>query len=201
MSTIIQENVMLSRKAAHNVDELIKNRWSSRAMSGELITDEELFSLFEAARWAPSSYNAQPWRFIYAKRGTNAWDVFLDLVSPYNQMWACNAAVLIIIVSRTTFAFNNQPSRTHSFDAGAAWQNLSLQAFSNGLVVRGIGDCDYQRVQEAIQLPAGYAVEVMCAVGRAGNKEDLPEALRAKEVITQRNPIEQWVFEGVFKGE
>ena len=110
-----------NRKAAYPIHELILNRWSPRAMSGESISDAELMSLFEAARWAPSSYNSQPWRFIYAKRDTAAWDPLYNLMVQFNKDWTKNAAVLMVIVSRDTFEYNGKPSITHSFCTGSAW--------------------------------------------------------------------------------
>lgn len=189
-----------NRKADHKILDLILNRWSPRAMSGESISDEELNALFEAARWAPSSYNNQPWRFIYAKRDTPAWDSLYNLMVQFNKDWAKNAAVLIVIISRNTFAYNNKPSRTHSFDTGSAWQNLTLQAASQGLVVRGMEGFDYAKAKEVLHIPDGYTVEAMCAVGRPGEKEDLPKEMQENEKPSDRKPITEFAFEGVFKG-
>lgn len=124
---------MKKRIAEHEILDLILNRWSPRAMSGETISDKELMSLFEAARWAPSSYNNQPWRFIYAKRGTEHWNTLFNLLVDANKEWANKAAVLIVVVSANNFVYNNKPSRTHSFDTGAAWENLALQGYAQGL--------------------------------------------------------------------
>ena len=99
-------------------------------MSGEEIGEEELMVLFEAARWAPSSYNNQPWRILYARRGTPHWQAFFDLMVPQNQVWTKNAAALLVFVSKTTFDFNGKPYPTHSFDTGAAWANLRCKAGS-----------------------------------------------------------------------
>ena len=119
---------MNTRKPAHTILDLILNRHSPRAMSGEKFTEHELLQLFEAARWAPSSFNNQPWRFIYAHRETAAWKVLFDLMVPFNQSWAKDAAVLLVVVSSNLFEKTKKPSRTHSFDTGAAWENLALQA-------------------------------------------------------------------------
>jgi nitroreductase len=128
----------MKRHPDHKINAIFINRWSPRALSGELISHEELMSLFEAARWAPSSFNGQEWRFIYAKRDTPYWISFLNLLIPANQVWAQNAAVLMVIISRNTFEYNDKPARTHSFDAGAAWENLALQASVMGLVAHGM---------------------------------------------------------------
>src|SRR5262249_35998733 len=104
------------RQAEYPIDKLFLDRWSPRAMSGEEIPESELKTLFEAARWAPSSYNNQPWRVLYARRDTLNWQTFFDLMVPPNQAWAKNAAALLVFVSKETFDFNGQPYPTHSFD-------------------------------------------------------------------------------------
>src|SRR3990167_10919926 len=118
---------MKKRVSGYDIHQLILNRWSSRAMSGEKLTDQELMPLFEAARWAPSSYNAQLWRFLYAKRNTENWNVFFDLLVEGNKTWAKNASALILVISRKNYEFNEKPAVTNRFDAGAAWENLALE--------------------------------------------------------------------------
>jgi nitroreductase len=107
-------------------------------MSGEAVTKEELFTLFDAARWAASSYNNQPERFIYATRNSANWDKFLNLMVEFNQMWAKNAGALVVVVSKNSFDHNGQFMNTHSFDTGAACANMALQGSSMGLVVHGM---------------------------------------------------------------
>lgn len=187
------------RKADYPVDDIFINRWSPRAMSGESISREELMSLFEAARWAPSSYNNQPWRFLYALRDTPEWSLFFDLLVEFNQSWAKNAAALILILSKKNFDHNGQPSLTHSFDTGAAWAGLALQGFRNGLVVHGMQGFDYDKAKTVLNIPDEYQVEAMAAVGKPGRKENLPEALRERETPSTRKPIAEIVFEGKFK--
>ena len=125
---------MTNRKANYDIDSLILNRWSPRAMSSEEMKEDEFMPLFEAARWAPSSYNAQPWRFLYAKRGTENWDKFFNLLVEFNQSWAKTASLLVVVISRKTFEHNEKPAVTHQFDAGSAWENLALEASKRGLV-------------------------------------------------------------------
>jgi nitroreductase len=110
------------RKPDHEIEPILLDRWSPRAMSGEEISHEELMRLFEAARWAPSSFNAQQWRALYARRGTEHWQTFFDLLVDANKAWAKNAAVLVVFISRKNFDYNDEPSVTHSYDCGAAWQ-------------------------------------------------------------------------------
>lgn len=187
------------RQADHPVETLFVDRWSPRAMSGEAIDEGQLLSLFEAARWAPSANNNQPWRFLYAHRDTAHWPTFLGLLVDANRLWADKAAALIVIVSKTTFDHNGKPSRTHSFDAGAAWQNLALQASQGGLVAHGMQGFDYERAQSELGIPTEFAVEAMVAVGRPGAIEDLPEKLRERESPSPRRPLQQTACEGAFR--
>jgi nitroreductase len=187
------------RRADHPIDELFLDRWSPRAMTGEPIPDEELMVLFEAARWAPSSFNNQPWRILYARRNTEHWATFLDLLVESNQAWASNAAALLLFVSKTTFDRNGKPARTHSFDAGSAWENLALQASLRGIVAHGMQGFDYDRARTALDIPDEYQVEAMIAVGRPGPRESLPEKLQAVESPNDRRPLAQTICEGPFR--
>jgi nitroreductase len=187
------------RKADHPIESLLLDRWSPRAMSGEEIAPEELMRLFEAARWAPSSFNAQQWRALYARRGTEHWPAFLGLLVDANKVWAQHAAVLVLFISRETFDYNGEPSTTHSYDCGAAWENFALQGFSQGLVVRGMEGFDYERARTELKIPIGFRVEAMAAVGKPGRKETLPEKLRAKESPNERRKLDASICEGPFR--
>src|SRR5262245_38006290 len=191
-----------SRTAGHAIDPLFLERWSPRAFTSEPISETELMTLFEAARWAPSSYNAQPWRFVWARRGSEHWPRFLGLLSEYNQSWARNAAALVVLVSKTTMlprgADKEVPSPTHSLDAGAAWQNLALQATRSGWAAHGMAGFDMPRAAVELGVPPGYRVEAAIAIGRRGDKAVLPESLRAREAPSDRLPLAQIVSEGRF---
>ncbi len=187
------------RKALYPVESLIIKRWSPRAMSGEALSQKELMSLFEAARWAPSSYNGQPWRFIYALKGTASWDKLFDLLVPFNKSWVNNAGALVLVISKNTFDKNNEPSPTHSLDTGAATQNMLLQASAMGLVGHGMSGFDYDRARKELGIPDGYTVEAMYAFGRPAGAHVLPEELRAREVPTDRKDFKEFVFEGAFE--
>ena len=186
------------RKQEFYADTLFSNRWSPRAMSDEAIDTRELMRLFEAARWAPSAFNNQPWRFLYAMKESDHWDPFFSLLIDTNKVWAKNAAALIVIISKENFDYNGKPSRTHSLDTGAAWQNMALQGSLMGLVVHGMQGFDYERAKTELKVKEGYTVEAMVAVGREGNKEDLPEELREREVPSGRKKISEIAFEGTF---
>lgn len=186
------------RTSKYNINPLILHRWSPRAMSGEEITDNDLMALFEAAHWAPSAYNNQPWRFIYAKKNTPSWDNLFSLMVEFNQSWTKNAAALVVIISSKNFAHNGKPSRTHDFDAGAAWENLALEAASRGLIAHGMEGFDYDKARQVLEIPDDYDVEAMLAIGKPGQKEMLPPELQEREAPSERNPLEKVVMEGKF---
>jgi nitroreductase len=191
-------NIHDFRKPETSVDELFVSRWSPRAMSGEEVDEATLLSLFEAARWAPSSNNNQPWRFIYALRNTPHWETLFNLLAEGNLIWAKNAAVLIVVISKTTFD-SGKPARTHSYDTGAAWVSLALMGSLKGLVVHGMQGFDYDKAKEVLQVPADYQVEAMIAVGKIGKKEDLPAYLQEREFPSSRKNIAEIAMEGMFK--
>jgi len=187
------------RKADHPIEKLLIDRWSPRAMSGDEISQEQLMQLFEAARWAPSSFNAQQWRALYSRRGTKHWPTFFDLLVDANKTWAKNAAVLVVFISRKLFDHDNEPSATHSYDCGAAWENFALQGFHQGLVVHGMEGFDYERARKELAIPDEFQVEAMAAVGRPGRTELLPEKLQARETPNDRRKVSESVFEGPFQ--
>ncbi|MBA3752401.1 nitroreductase family protein [Candidatus Dependentiae bacterium] len=186
-----------SQKHYHVVD-LLKNRWSPRAMSGESLEHEELLTLFEAARWAPSSYNHQPWRFVYATRTMPEWEMFLNLMVPFNREWAQNAAVALLVLSHKIFEYNNTFSRTHSFDTGAATQNLALQGFAMDLVVHGIEGFDYDKARIECEVPDSYDIQAMFVVGKKGPVTVLPLELQKREIPSDRLKTEELIFKGKF---
>ena len=186
------------RKSDYPINPLILNRWSPRSMTGEALNDDDIMSLFEAARWAPSSYNNQPWRFIYAKRNTKHWDRFLNLLVEGNKIWAKNAALLVVVISRKNFEFNEKPAITHQFDAGSAWENLSLEASSRGIVAHGMQGFDYKKAGVDLGIPPDFEVMAMIAIGKKGSTEILPAELQEKEKLTDRKPLKEIIMEGFY---
>lgn len=156
-------------------------------------------ALFEAARWAPSSYNDQPWRILYARRSSRHWSTFLDLLVESNQRWARHAAALLLFVSKTTLDRNGAPSVTHSFDTGAAWENLALQGSSRGYVVHGMQGFDYERARTALQIPDGFRVEAMAAVGRPVSAAVSAVGAQRHETPSGRRKLAETVCEGPFR--
>jgi nitroreductase len=184
------------RRADFPIDKLFLDRWSPRAMSGEKLTRAQLMTVLEAARWAPSSYNNQPWRIVYALRETEHWPQLFNLLVEVNQLWARNAGALLLFLSKTTFDFNGKESVTHSYDCGAAWENLALQCTLLGLVCHGMQGFDYERAKKELAIPDGYRVEAMAAIGLPGNPEELPEKLRERESPNDRKRLSEMAFEG-----
>jgi len=186
------------RKSEYPIQELLLDRWSPRALSGEALSEAELMPLFEAARWAPSSGNFQPWRFLYARRDTDFWPAFLGLLVPRNQAWAQRAGALVLVISRTHFDGDGRPCRTHSYDSGAAWENLALQASLSELVAHGIEGFDYDQARRVLRVPAAYAIEAMVVIGKPGDKALLSESLQQREQPNTRRPLAELVCEGPF---
>lgn len=190
-----------NRKFDYPIDPIFLNRWSPRAMSGESLSDDELMPLFEAARWAPSSYNAQQRRFLYAKRDTVNWNTFFNLLVDANKVWCKNAAALVVVIARRNFKYNEKLSPTSVFDTGAAWENLALEGSLRDLVVHGMQGFDYDKARTALMIPDNYDVCAMIAIGKKGHKEDLPENLQEMEKPNDRRPLKEIVIEGKFKGK
>ncbi len=194
----LTDEVKSHRKAGHPIAPLLLNRWSPRAMTGEPLPESELMALFEAARWAPSCNNAQPWRFVYARRDTAHWPLFLGLLVEANRVWCERAAVLLVVISRKNFEYKEKFNRTHAFDAGAAWENLALEATRRELVVHGIAGFDYDRARSELRVPELFEVMAMVAIGRRGKREELPPKAAAMEQPNDRRPLSEIVHEGPF---
>lgn len=190
-----------ARTPAYPIDPLFLRRWSPRAFTGEAVADETLRALFEAARWAPSAFNAQPWRFVYAHRGAPAFDAMFATLVPFNQMWAGKAAALAIAAARTVSGpagGDLTPNRWAAFDAGAAWGSLALQASLKGLAAHAMAGFDADGLRSAFAVPQDYDLHAVIAIGRPGDVEALPEPLRARETPSGRAPFEANVRENDF---
>lgn len=189
------------READHTINPLFLKRYSGYALSGS-VSVAEFESILEAARFAPSASNVQPWRFIYGKKGTAGYDKLFDLMVDFNKSWAKNADYLVLIISDTTSLWGADRSRTHSFDAGAAWQNMALQAADLGLIAHGMAGFDYDKAHATFELPDNWAVEALVAIGRPGSDEVLPEELRTRnkqQKESARKSISEIAWDGEFK--
>ncbi|MFC6766531.1 nitroreductase family protein [Natrinema soli] len=195
----LRDDVAEHREPDHDIDPLFVNRWSPRAMTGEPLDEEEYLPLFEAARWAPSAFNNQHWRFCYASREDDEWDAFVDLLNEGNRAWATDAAVLAVIVSKTTFDHNGEPAPVHSFDTGAAWENLALEGSRRDLAVHGMAGFDHERAVEELGVPDEFEVEAMVAIGERAPPETLSDELREREQPSDRKPLAEIVHRGGFE--
>lgn len=188
----------MSRVADYPIAPLFTDRWSPRSFTGEPVPDDILKVVFEAARWAPSAMNAQPWRFLIARPGDEYWETYLSLLNPRNALWASRASALVLILSarqldRRGEKFDN-PS--HSFDAGAAWANLAHQALLLGWHTHGIGGFDREAARETLSIPESFAIENIIALGRRGDLASLNPEFHSAETPNNRRPLEEIVFAG-----
>lgn len=186
------------RQADHPIETIFLRRWSPRAISEKPVTDTELKRLFEAARWAPSTYNEQEWRFLYARRDSMHWKSFFNLLVEGNQAWCKDAAVLVVVLSKKTFTRNGKPNPVHTFDSGASWMSLALQAASMNMVAHGMAGFDRDKARKDLKVPDDFAVEAMIALGHPGDPDKLSPQLREGEVPTGRKKIEEFAREGPF---
>lgn len=190
------------RTSEHPIDPQFLDRWSPRAFTTDTLPEATLLTFLEAARWAPSSFNSQPWRFVYARRGTEHWDRFTGFLNEFNRSWATHAAAIVIVLSKSTFvppgATSEVPAPTHSYDTGAAWGYLALQASLSGWKAHGVAGIERDRIREELAIPEAYAIEAGVVIGRPGNPDQLPEALRAREAPNSRNPVGAFASEGAF---
>lgn len=190
---------MTERVPDHEILPIFVDRWSPRAFDPRPIEKELLLSVFEAARWSPSSLNIQPWRFAYALRQDSCWGDYVSALMSSNQFWAKNASALIFVLSDTMMDYKGElrPSHSHSFDAGAAWMALALQAASLGLITHGMAGVDFDRARAIVKAPERFRMEAAIALGYPGRKSDLPEELQQRETPSARRPVEQSIFHGV----
>ncbi|QEG24947.1 nitroreductase family protein [Mariniblastus fucicola] len=198
MTTEVLGRALAKRTADHPIEEIFLKRWSPRAMDGNPIDDNQLMSLFEAARWAPSTYNEQEWRFLYAKRDTKPWTTYLDLLVDANQKWCKDAAALVVVCSCKVMSRNGNPNPVHQFDSGAAFENLCLQGAATGLVVHGMSGFDADAAREKLGVPDNYSINAMIAIGNPAPADSLPEDLQEMEKPSSRKPLSEIICEGPF---
>ncbi len=177
MTAIVNE-----RKPEHEIDNMFIERWSPRAFSSEVIEKETLLKLFEAAKWAPSCYNEQPWLFAYADKEESL-KTFRSLLAPKNQLWANKAPVLCFVFARNKFSFNNNFNFWAQFDCGAAWASLAFQAVKLGLFAHGMAGFDRENVYGKLNISRDdYTAVAAIAIGKYGDINELvPEFLEAEK--------------------
>ncbi|WP_438751168.1 nitroreductase family protein [Pararhizobium sp. O133] len=193
------------RQADYPIEPSFLNRWSPRAFTAETISETELLTILEAGRWAPSAFNSQPWRFVYALRETSEWDKIFPILVEFNQGWAKSASALVIMISKTHFVAPGSDeaklSHSHSFDTGAAWGAIAHQAQLLGFQAHGMTGLHFDKATEILGIPDGYRVEAAAAIGRLGDKAQLPDYLQARETPSPRRPLSELAFNGSFKAD
>ena len=191
-----------SRTSAFDIDPMFLDRWSPRAFTGESMDETALLTILDAAHWAPSASNYPPWRFIYALNTTPEWDRFLGLLNESNQVWARSASALVFLfsdsLSRRVDGSEPKPLRSHSFDTGAAWAMLSLQALRSGYLAHAMGGVDFVRALEVLDAPADFRAEAAVAIGRRADPDTLPDHLKTREVPNRRKDLSEVAFAGSF---
>ncbi|MCI5066735.1 nitroreductase family protein [bacterium] len=186
------------REQQHGVHSLFVKRWSPRAMSGEKVSADELRTLFEAARWAPSTYNEQEWRFLWAEKGTPHWDTFFGVLVEANQEWCEKGSHLVAVIARETFVRNGNENPVAVLDTGAAMQNFLLQAAELGVVAHPMAGFDWENGPKTLNIPDGFRLSAMIVVGKPGDPTELPTELAEREEPTDRKELSKIVQEGLF---
>lgn len=184
----------------HPVDDLFIARWSPRAFADAAMTEGDVLTVLEAARWAPSASNLQPWRFVWGLRGDAGFAAIADALVPFNRGWAERAAALVVVASKTTVLRDEGPAANgyHAFDAGAAWGHLALQAHLSGFVAHAMGGFDRAKAGESLHLPADHVIHAVVALGRRGDPAGLPDGLKSRETPSSRLPLAEIARRGRF---
>jgi len=180
------------------IEEILTRRWSPRAFSGRMVEPEKLRRLWEAARWAPSSFNEQPWHFIVATReNPEEYERLLNCLSERNQQWARRAPVLMVSVTELNFARTGKPNRHAFHDVGLAMGNLLVEATALGLFVHQMAGFSPGKVRELFAVPDGFEPVAGIALGYGTTADEAPEGFKEKELAPRsRKPIDSFVFEG-----
>lgn len=181
------------------VSDVFVSRWSARSFSDDLVDSESFSACIEAARWAPSSSNNQPWRFVYSTRGSDSWDSFLDCLNEGNREWAHRASHLVILACKDRTE-RDTPYPMSLFDCGSAWMSFALQARMLGVETHAMGGFDKDAARAAARIPEGFSVTVMIAVGLLGDPDNLPERRRSSERSRSSRKNQSGIAsEGVFQ--
>lgn len=190
------------RNSAYPVSKIFLERWSPRSFVPQAMPDEDLMAILEAGRHAPSAMNTQPWRIMYAHRGTPEWEKMAPVLFDTNYAWAQNASVMLLLFSDTLRDAPDggeaKPFRSHAFDAGAAWAYIALQAQMLGYHAHAMGGVHHDKAMEIFDVPKRYRLEVAIAIGTRGEKSALPEPFQPREAPSPRKPLEEILKMGAF---
>lgn len=186
----------------HKVSEPIAKRWSPRAFANKPVNKETLETLFEAARWTASAFNEQPWRFMVAtKENLEHYQKVLSCANEWNQKWASLAPVLVLTIAKTHYSHNDKPNKHAMYDLGGAVTALSLEAAAHDIYIHQMAGIHPDKAKELFNIPDGYEVATMLAIGYLGNIKDLPEEFHKGETRERiRKPLNELVFEESFMG-
>jgi nitroreductase len=197
MSNITTEAVEVTKHADRvpGLNETILRRWSPRAFADRPVTHADMNKLFEAARWAASSFNEQPWRFLVGFRGDPTFLKIFESLAAANQVWAKNAPVLMLSVGKRRFTQNGYPNHYALYDTGAATANIALQATVLGFHTHSMGGFDRDKIRAALQVPEDFEIGAVTAIGYLGTADALPDSLKSAETSARkRKPISEFVF-------
>ena len=193
--------IKMKRTADHPIESIFLERWSPRAFQPESMPTDHIHTILEAARWAPSAFNIQPWRFLYACREDDHWQTFLELLDPFNAGWAKNASVLVYALSDTLLKGSDgseRPLYSHSFDTGAAWAHAALQATALGYAAHGMAGIHFEKARATLRLPDRFHLEMAIAIGKQADPQSLPPKLQEREHPSGRHPLSHRAFAGFF---
>lgn len=183
--------MQVSSEFESDILEIIKSRRSRRAFVNKPIEREKIKSLFEAARWAPSSINEQPWAYVYAtKDQSELWNKIFESLNESNKIWAKEAPLLVVSLARKYYSRNDRPNNSAKYDVGAANAFLSLQATQLGLNVHQMGGFDHSLLRQNLNVPENFDIGVVMAIGYPGNPEQLPLPLRERELLPRTRHLQ-----------
>jgi nitroreductase len=183
----------------HPINEAAMKRWSPRAFLDKPVEKEKLISLLEAARWAASGGNVQPWRFILGNRPDATWKCIFDALAPGNQEWNEHVPVLMVAVGAKISPFDGEISPVFQYDTGQAVSSLSIEAIHQGLYVHQMGGFSIEKIHADFEIPKDFLAIAVIAVGYIGDPESLPDKLKKRELLPrERKPLEEMVFSGKF---
>jgi nitroreductase len=184
-----------AQSSADRVLPVLLERWSPRAFADRDVAAADLKTIFEAARWAPSSYNEQPWRFFVGHRGSETYSKILGALVPFNQDWAKGAPVLVLGLARTRFSHNDTPNNYAAHDLGAAMALMAVQATVLGLAAHQMAGFDWAKAREAFAIPDAFAMGSVMAIGYRGELTDMEEKFQAQEQAPRsRKPLSEIVL-------
>jgi len=191
-------NTNNKREAHYAIDPIYINRWSPRAFSDKPIEEDKLNSVFEAARWAPSAANWQPWRFIIARTSKDR-EKFLSFINDNNVEWCKRAPVLVTIISRKVRNEEGDPNAFHSFDTGTAWGYLTLEAARQGLITHGMGGFSKEGARNELGIPDEYNIEAVFAMGYYDKNAPLSVRNKEREIPSERRSVKEIIYDGYFQ--